>query len=230
MSARPNLATVLSFLSSLKRHNNRDWFEAHRADYDAARAEFEGFVAELILELCEIERLDGVKPKECIRRIYRDIRFSANKTPYKTHMAAEIAAGGTKATKLPYYIHLAPKNGSIIAGGLYSPSTADLIRFRQAIAHDAKPFKRIVGAPAFKRHYGVLDGDRLKTAPKGFAREHPDIDLLRLTEIVAWEEVPDAAVTRPGFAKYVVTAFVAMKPFLDYLNHTTGRAGLNIRA
>ncbi len=143
MTLRPNLAGVLSYLSALKRHNNREWFEAHRSDYETARGEFEAFVDGLIHDLCEFERLDGVKPKECIRRIYRDIRFSANKTPYKTHMSAEIVAGGTKATRLPYYIHLSPKNGSIIAGGLYHPSTADLVRFRQAIASDARPFKRI---------------------------------------------------------------------------------------
>src|SRR5690348_8570722 len=218
-----NLGPVLDYLAALKRHNKRDWFEAHRAEYEAARTTFESFVADLILSLSKIDRLGGVKPRECIRRIYRDIRFSPDKTPYKTHMSAEIAPGGTKARRLAYYVHVAPKNGSLVAGGLYQPESADLVRFRQALAGNPKRFKRVIENREFKKHFGVLDGDRLKTAPKGFARDHPDINLLRLTEIVAWEEFSDANARRPAFAGDVIASFAALKPFLDYLNEVTGK-------
>src|ERR1051326_7322017 len=125
-----DLKPVLDFLRDLKQNNNKAWFEEHRAAYDTARAHFENFIDQLINEYGRIEALGGISAKDCIMRIYRDTRFSKDKSPYKTNMSANIAPGGKKSTSLGCHLHLQPQNESIIAGGLYMPTPEQLARFR----------------------------------------------------------------------------------------------------
>ncbi len=215
-----DLKPVLEYLSELRDNNERGWFESNRTAYQTAKKQFEAFIDLLIDELGAFEDLADVSAGDCIFRIHRDVRFSKDKSPYKSHMAAAIAPGGRKSTRLAYYVHLEPFDNSIIAGGLHMPSAEQIGRFREAIGRDAGPFKAIVGNEEHRSFYGPIDGEngKLKTAPQGYSRSHPEIELLRLKEVVAVHHITDQAVLAPDFAAHAVDAFVALKPFLDYLN------------
>ena len=222
MSQATDLNPVLTFLSKLAKNNNRPWFEAHRPEYERARLLFEGFVQELIDGIGEFEDMRGVAAKDCIMRIYRDIRFSKDKSPYKTGMGASIGAGGKKAFRFRYYLHVQPGGDSMVAGGLHEPEPRQIAAFRAAVSRNARPFKAVVGAPAFKRYFGELGGEKLKTAPQGYDRTDPEIELLRLKEIVAVHKLSDTAVNGRGLSAHVVKVCAAMKPFLDYLREVAG--------
>ncbi len=172
-----NLKPVLDFARALHDNNNKPWFEAHRAQYDEARACFEDFVQEIIIGIDRFDPLPGLRPADCIYRIHRDIRFSKDKSPYKDYMSAVIAPGGRKATRSPYYIHLSPGH-SMLAGGAHQPTREQLALFREEIAAGAPELHRIVSAPAFRRYFGELTGERLKTAPRGYPQDHPQIEWL----------------------------------------------------
>ncbi len=213
-----NFSPVLNFLDELGRHNARDWFEKNRPVYESARQTFDAFIDHLIDTFRSSDNLLGLTAKECVTRIYRDIRFSKDKTPYNTSLSAIIAPGGKKSTHQGYYISLAPHGQTLVAGGLHMPAPEQLARFRQAIARDAAAFKSVTGNRTFIQNFGKISGERLKTAPKGYDRNHPDIDLLQLKEVTVLHYFPDQEVLSPGFPEQVVTVFRAMKPFLDYLN------------
>ncbi len=213
-----DLKPVLDFLSGLKGHNNKAWFEEHRAAYDTARTHFENFVDQLISEYGEVEDLGGITAKDCVMRIYRDTRFSKDKSPYKTSMSATIAPGGKKSTSLGYHLHMQPNDETLIAGGLYMPTPEQLARFRIAIDQDATPFKAIINDKEFKKYFGVLEGEKVKTVPQGYRRDHPEIELLRFKQVVVVHRLSDQIVLSHRFSTHVIKAFTAMKPFLDYLN------------
>jgi uncharacterized protein (TIGR02453 family) len=213
-----NLAPVLDFLSELEKNNARPWFEDHRDGYLIAKDLFEDLVNEVIAEYRPVENLGGLSAKDCVMRIFRDMRFSKDKLPYRTSMAASIAAGGRKSGRIPYYLHLEPHNRSMIAGGLYMPEPEQITRFREAVSRRPESFKAIIDDPVFKQYFGSLDGDRLKTAPKGFAPDHPEIQLLRLKNVVAAHALTDEAVLADGLTTHIVKGFTALKPLLDYLN------------
>ena len=218
MSNELDLKPVFDFLSGLQRNNNKIWFEENRSDYENAKAIFESFVDELIVRFGKVEDLKDVTAKDCIMRIYRDVRFSKDKSPYRTNMGAMIAAGGKRSARMGYYLHLAPHTESMIAGGLYQPETSQLNKFRSVIDRDARPFKAIINDKKFRQYFGSMDGEKLKTAPQGYDRDHPEIELLRLKQIVAIHHLTDEIVLSPKFSGHVVNVFTAMKPFLDYLN------------
>jgi len=213
-----NLKPVLSFLTDLHENNNKAWFDQNRARYEAARARFEELVEYFIAEINAFEDLGAVSAKDAIFRINRDIRFSKDKTPYKTNFGADIVAGGRKSGKLGYYIHLSPPNQSFVAGGMHMPMPEQLTKFRRAIDRDASAFKKITGNKNFVGYFGTIDGERLRTAPQGYSRDHPEIDLLRLKEVTVGHRFTDKQVLSRAFPEDAVQAFKAMKPFLDYLN------------
>jgi uncharacterized protein (TIGR02453 family) len=213
-----DLKPVLDFLSALKGHNNKDWFEEHRAAYETARTHFENFVDQLISEYGEVEDLGGITAKDCIMRIYRDTRFSKDKSPYKTNMSATIAPGGKKSTRLGYHLHMQPNDETLVAGGLYMPTPEQLSRFRMAIDQDAAPFKAILEDRDFKKYFGRLEGEKVKTVPQGYRRDHPEIELLRFKQVVVVHRLTDEIVLSPRFSTQMIKTFTAMKPFLDYLN------------
>jgi uncharacterized protein (TIGR02453 family) len=218
MSDPTDLQPVLEFLKGLQKNNNKAWFDKHRPAYEEARNHFEAFVDELIVGLGALEDLGGVTAKDSVMRIYRDIRFSPDKSPYKTHMAASIGPGGRKAPGQKYYLHIEPHDASIVAGGLHDPDSAQLSKFRAAIGREARRFKSTVSHADFKRFFGAVEGEKLKTSPQGFDRNHPEIELLRLKSVVAVHRLPDKEVLSPKFGEHAIQAFTAMKPFLDYLN------------
>ena len=220
MRASVDLKPTLTFLGDLKRNNNKAWFDANRARYEDAKGRFESFVDALITELDKFENLGGVTAKDSTFRINRDILFSKDKTPYKTNMSADIAPGGRKSGKHGYYIHLAPGGETMLAGGMYMPTPEQLSKFRAVIAADAKPLKGITGNRTFVKTFGSLDGDRLKTAPKGFPADHPEIELLKLKQLVVAHRFSDREVLAPTFIGEMTGTCKALKPFLDYLNAT----------
>jgi len=220
MSASLDLNPVLSFLAQLKENNERPWFQEHRAEYDLARQRFELLVGRLIEEFSAFEPLAGVSPEECMMRIYRDVRFSKDKSPYRTAFGASIGPGGRKSSSFSYYFQLGSHGESMIAGGLYDPAPEQLARFRSAIDSDPGPFKTVIGAPEFIYYYGTVGGERVKTVPQGYSRDHPEIELLRFKQVVVMHSWADEAVIVPGFTSEVVTAAKALKPFLDFLNAT----------
>ena len=197
---------------------HKSWFEEHRADYELARARFESFVDQLIRKYGGIEDLGGITAKDSVMRIYRDTRFSKDKSPYKTNMGATLAPGGKRSSRLGYHLHIQPGDQSLIAGGLYMPSPEQLARFRKAIDQDATPFKAILREKEFKKYFGVLEGEKVKTVPQGYSGEHPEIELLRFKQAVVVHHLSDAIVLSPRFGTHAIKVFTAMKPFLDYLN------------
>src|SRR5581483_11322518 len=218
MKPSVNLTPVLTFLGDLEKNNNKAWFDANRARYEQARAHFEEFVQLLIAEINTFDDLGALSAKECIFRINRDIRFSKDKSPYKTNFGALISPGGKKSSRQGYYMHLAPHNQSFVAGGLYMPSSEQLTKFRQAIDRDAAPFKKIIRAKNFVQSFGPLEGANLATAPKGYAQDHPEIELLRLKEVTIGGRLSDQEILAPDVVQHTARLFKTMKPFLKYLD------------
>jgi len=223
MNTQLDLRPVMRFLRALKGNNNRDWFESHRAEYHVARSQFEGYIATLIRDLARTESLRGVTPKDCIFRLNRDLRFSKDKTPYKPYMSAYIAPGGRKSRRLGYYVHIEPGNHSILGGGLHEPEAKELAAWRSSISHDSRTFKEITSSKEFRKLFGEVRGERLKTAPKGYPKDHPDLDLLRLKRVTVWRAISDQAITSPQLLRMTHDTFKAMKPFLRYLDNLRQR-------
>ena len=221
MATTYDLGLVLDFLDGLSRNNQKAWFEEHRPAYEAARDVFYRFVDGLIDEFRASDRLEGLSAKDCVPRIYRDIRFSKDKSPYKTNMGALIAPGGWRSTHLGYYVSLAPRAQSMVAGGLHQPAPEQLNRFRQAIDQKADAFKKLTRAKAFVETFGVIEGERLKTAPQGYDRAHPEIALLQLKQVTVVHHFSDQDVLARDFSGQVTGACRVMRPFLDYLERVT---------
>jgi uncharacterized protein (TIGR02453 family) len=224
-------ADTLKFLRDLAKHNDRDWFQDHRSAYESARGDFEGWIERLIHELSEFDpSVSGLSAKKCIFRIHRDIRFSKDKSPYKTHFGAHLSVHSTDFhDHAGYYVHIEPKL-SMLGGGAYMPSPKWLAAIRSALDRDSKPFRKILKAPSFQRWFGTLEGEALKTVPKGFAADHPDLDLLKHKSFLAIHRPKDADLSSPNFLGEAVKAFKALKPLNDFLNaaaagvHGEGRA------
>ena len=213
-----DLARVLDFLNELRLHNDKTWFDQHRPAYEVARDTFVRFVDGVIADFRTSDRLQGLTAHDCIFRSNRDVRFAKDKSPYKTNFGAMIAPGGRKSTRLGYYVSLEPQGNSLIAGGWYMPDPQHLARFRQAIDRDARDLKKIMRAKAFVEYFGTIAGEKLKTAPQGYARDHPEIELLRLKQITVMQHVSDEDVLAANFPRRVVTVCRAMRPFLDFLD------------
>ncbi|HWA06652.1 MAG TPA: DUF2461 domain-containing protein, partial [Ignavibacteria bacterium] len=177
--------STIDFLKKLKKNNNRDWFNANKKLYEDARYDFEVFVFELIQKIAEFdETVSGLEPKDCMFRIYKDVRFSKDKTPYKTNFGAAINKGGRKLSIAGYYIHISPTE-YFLGSGLYMPSPEKLLAVRNNISAKSAKFKSIVEGKEFKKNFGKLwNGDTLKTVPKGFDKEHPMGEYLKLKSFI----------------------------------------------
>jgi len=217
MKATIDLTPTLDFLDELRVHNHKAWFDQNRPAYEVAREAFERFIAAIIDEFRAANQLRELAAKDCIFRMNRDVRFSKDKSPYKTNFGALIGPGGRKSMQDGYYISIEPRGQSLIAGGWYMPQGPQLAKFRKAIDRDASELKKIMRAKAFVQHFGTLEGEKLKTAPQGYDREHPEIELLRLKQITVMEHLSDEAVLAPDFPRRTVAACRAMRPFLNYL-------------
>ena len=219
------LKPLFTFLTGLAKHNDRPWFQERKATYDDLRARFEEDVEFWFQELKKIDpELAGPQGRKSVFRIYRDVRFSKNKDPYKTHFSVYFTASAGKEVDAPgYYLQLGPNGQTLIAGGLYQPDKTQLAAIRQEIDYHADELKALLAAPDFQRCFGALGGDRLKKAPAGYALDHPEIELLKHRSFVAAHELPDAAVLgHVDFRAHVVEVFRAMVPLAQFLRRAVG--------
>lgn len=210
-------ATTLHFLAELSRNNTREWFQAHRPRYEAAKAQFGSVIADLIVRIGDFEDLGPLTVRECSYRMARDIRFTHNKDPYKHWLAASFAKGGRRASVPDYYLHVEPGGRSFVGGGMWAPSPAELAAFRQEIDYSPRHLRAIIDAPAFVGTFGPPVGEQLKTAPRGYAKDHPDIALLRLSQCFFQHFFSDEAVMAADFTERVASVCRELKPYLDYL-------------
>ena len=213
---------IFAFLHDLRLNNNHEWFAAHRPEYDQARALFEDFIQGLIFRFDAVEPLGDLSAKDAIFRIHNDMRFAKNKPPYKSHFSAVLAPGGRHSLRLPYYIHIMPA-GSFLAGGAHMPTSADLQAIRTAIVEDPGPIEKVIEAPEFRKYFDGISGEMLKTAPRGYAPDHLQIELLRHKQFLVVHPLNDERVLEPDFADYALKVFAAMKPFFDYLQPFVGQ-------
>lgn len=222
-------ASTLEFLTDLRANNNRPWFNDHKERYQTEHGHMVEFAENLMARMNQQDVLEPMSGKKSLFRIYRDTRFSKDKTPYKGHFSGTLKRA-TALRRGGYYYHIEPNGGSIVAGGFWGPNSADLKRIREELAADAAPLRKIIAEPAFIKTFGELKGDQLKTAPKGFDRDHPNIDLIRYKQYVLIRNFTDAEVQQSNFLDKVVDTFVNMRPFLDYMTEvlTTDSNGVPI--
>jgi uncharacterized protein (TIGR02453 family) len=213
--------TTLAFLTDLKANNSKPWFDANRRTYEAAKADLVQTVTTLIGGLSQLD--PGIAdtpldPKKCIFRINRDVRFSNDKSPYKTNLGAWFNKGGKALNSAGYYLNIEPGN-CFVAGGLYMPDPALLATIRQEIDYNLPAFEAILNAPAFRQHFSGLNREEvLSRPPKGYAADNPAIEYLKLKSFTAWHRLPDEALLRPDFSSHVLSVFGALQPLVTYLN------------
>nr|WP_315247864.1 DUF2461 domain-containing protein [uncultured Flavobacterium sp.] len=220
--------STLDFLQQLKENNNKPWFEAHKQEYLIELNHIESFAEALLHELSKTDVLETSSGKKSVYRIYRDIRFSKDKTPFKTFWGGSYTRA-TAARRGGYYFHLEKEN-SFFAGGFWGPNAADLKRIRTELDHDSESFKKILNSKAFRNTFGTLQGEQLKTKPKGFDVDHPAIDLLRFKQFLIIKRFTDDEVLSPQFLEQALETMQNMRPFFDYMSEilTTDINGASI--
>ncbi|HZI68528.1 MAG TPA: DUF2461 domain-containing protein [Hanamia sp.] len=216
--------STLSFLKSLKKNNNKPWFDNNRDKYSTAKNNFEEFVASLLQNYSSIdEDLKGLAVKDCCFRINRDIRFSKNKTPYKISLSASFNRGGKKSIFAGYYFHLQPGGNSFVGGGLWRPEPNELKKLRQEIDYCLPEFKKIITATSFKKNYDELEREEnqvLVNVPKGYDKENPAADFLKMKSFVATKNLSDQEVLSPNLEKEIIKSFKALMPLVKFINRS----------
>lgn len=207
----------LTFLEDLKKNNNRDWFQANKPVYEKNHKELIAFADEVLAKLNEHDVIETESGKKSLFRIYRDVRFSKDKSPYKTHWSGGFKRAG-KLLRGGYYFHVQPGGNSMVGGGFWGPNKEDLQRIREEIATDASELREILADKTFVDTFGTLDGEQLKRAPKGFNPDHKDIDLLRYKQFIFSRSFTDKEVLAPDFTDKLDHAFQAMRPFFDFMS------------
>jgi uncharacterized protein (TIGR02453 family) len=214
-----NFEFILKFLKDLNKNNDRAWFEKHKPRYLEAKQSFEDFISELLKELTKMdEKLAGLDPKKLPFRIYRDVRFSKDKRPYKINMGAGFSPNGKLVQEPGYYIHIEPGNKSFLAGGIYMPDAANLAKVRQEIDYNATRLNKILKERLFKKHFGGFDEfDKLKTMPKGYPKDHPHIELLKLKSYIVTHAYTDKQVMDKKFIKTIAGQAKSIRPLIDFI-------------
>jgi uncharacterized protein (TIGR02453 family) len=216
MNLTYDLSLPLAFLKQIKKHNDRIWFADHKSQYEKAFGELIVFADKLLDELKKHDDIETSNGKKSLFRIYNDVRFSKDKSPYKLNLGG----GFRRATALRrggYYFHIQPGN-SFVAGGFWGPNASDLNHIRQHIAADPEPLTEITSSKTFKKTFGTLQGEQVKTAPRGYTSDHPAIDLLRYKQFIIRRDFSDEEVLDKNFHKKVSDTFQHMRPFLDYMS------------
>lgn len=210
---------ILQFLAELKENNNRDWFTANKYKYVHAKDIFDAFINELIPEIRSFDPLlDLITARDCTFRIYRDVRFSKDKSPYKPNMGAYIARGGKGSRLAGYYVHVEPGQ-SFLAGGIYMPQADVLKMIREEIYYNVEEFKQIIYNPKFKSVYGMIDDPtKLINAPKGFDKDFADIELLKYKSYAVMHSVPDSLISGEDYIGYAVKTFKELYPLNNFFN------------
>jgi uncharacterized protein (TIGR02453 family) len=204
--------SIFQFLRQLKENNNREWFASNKKAFQAEEQLAKAFFMAVNADLEKIDNLDKMQ----VFRIYRDVRFSKDKSPYKNHFSV----GFNRSKPLlrgGMYLHI-EDNASFVGGGFWEPNAADLFRIRKEIAIDASELRAIIAEETFQKYFKILQGDELKTAPKGFDKTHPAIDLLRKKQFLLTRSFTNEQVLSPKFQTEVLDTFKAMRPFFDYMS------------
>lgn len=210
--------STLIFLKDLKENNHREWFAENRNRYDESRTNFVEFCDELLSDLKVLQSsLLNTSIKDCIFRINRDIRFSKDKSPYKNHFSAAFGPNGRNSGKIDFYFQM-ESDRAFIGGGIWQPSPQNLARFRQEIDYNPEVLKSIIYDKTFLEYFGEPHGEKLKTTPKNYPADHPDIELLKFKEIFYTKEFTAREILNKDFRAQVVKACTYLKPYLDYVN------------
>jgi len=216
---------ALDFFKRLEKNNNREWFSENKKEFKAIEAQVKDCYTEIFNNLNKHDQVDKMK----VFRVYRDVRFSKDKTPYKTHF------GCSYHRKKPelrggYYVHIQPNNESFIATGFWEPHKDDLFRIRKEFEMDASEMRKIMGDKKFRTVWGDLVGDEVKTAPKGFSKDHENIDLIKKKMYIFTKKYSDKEVTSEDFLKNVDQSFKLIKPFFNYMSDvlTTDLNGVSL--
>jgi uncharacterized protein (TIGR02453 family) len=206
------LESAFNYLSQLKENNNREWFIANKPEFEKEQKNLKGFFGNLKNEL---EQIDSIEKMQ-IFRIYRDVRFSKNKTPYKSHFSAGFVRQKPNL-RGGYYLHI-EENATFVGGGFWEPNKEDLLRIRKELAIDAKELREIIKQKEFVKYFGSLEGEELKTAPRDFDKNHVNIDLIRKKQYIVTRKFTNKEVLSPEFEKEVILTFKAMRPFFNYMS------------
>lgn len=216
------LERIYSFLRELKQNNNREWFNDHKKAYDQVRVIFEAYTQQIINRIAVFDpTVMPVEVKDCVFRIYRDVRFSNNKLPYKTHMGAYINPKGRKSDGFGYYIHLEPGN-SLLGGGSIGLPTKQLTLIRESICERIDEYIDIVEDPEFKKYFSTVGEDFLKSAPKGFSKDYEYIDYLKCKEYICSYPISDDYVLKPTALDEIGLVFEQAKRYGDFINTALG--------
>ncbi len=213
--------TSVQFLKDLRKNNNKEWFDNNRKQYEQAKSDFERLTADVLERLGQTdETIAHLQPKDCLFRINRDVRFSKDKSPYKTNMGMSIARGGKKVNFPGYYFHFEP-GASFAAGGLWMPMAPELKKVRQEIDYNWEEFKKILESEEFKTVFGDLQKSgetSLSRPPKGYDATHPGIEYLKLKSFIASASVSDADILSTDLASKITAIFQALRPLIDFCN------------
>jgi len=216
--------SCLNLLEKLKQHNTREWFNSHKDEFLREQASIELFADALLAALNTHDMIETASGKKSLYRIYRDVRFSENKTPYKTNWSGYFRRAGT-SRRGGYYYHIEAGN-SFIAGGFWGPNPTDLKRIRDDIAFDDTPLRKIINSKTFIASFGILKGEQVKTTPRGFDASNPGIDLLRYKQFLLIRRFSDAEVLDDSFLQEAGKTFKNMRPFFNYMSEVLS-AGVN---
>jgi len=216
---------IFSFLNKLEKNNNRQWFTEHKPEFKSLEAAMKEFFDALSDKVKGHDEIEAVK----VFRIYRDVRFSKNKTPYKISFSSSLSRAGAKL-RGGYYTHIQPNGESFIAAGFWQPNKEDLLRIRKELELDARHFRKTITTKKFKSVWGDLAGDEVKTAPKGFNKEHVNIDLIKKKQFIFVRNFTDKEVLDMNFINEVNTSFKTIRPYFDLMSEvlTTNLNGESI--
>jgi uncharacterized protein (TIGR02453 family) len=208
--------SVFTFLKNVKKHNNRVWFNANKEIYLEQYESVIRFADDLIAKMNQHDKIETPSGKKAVFRIYRDVRFSKDKSPYKTHFGLHLSRSG-KSLRGGYYLHIEPGK-CFVGGGFWNPSPEDLKHIREQIALDPKPLRDILKSKSFKINFRKLEGDKLVNVPRGFEKDHPAADLLRYKQFLISKTIPESAILSPKGLDEMANQFRAMRPFFDYMS------------
>ncbi len=212
------METLMNFLTDLSRNNNREWFLENHQRYEESRDQMLFFTGVMIEEIRKFDpEIPPMNPKECLFRIFRDVRFSNDKRPYKTNMGSYIAPGGRKGNRAGYYFHIEP-GSSVIAGGLWCPEASPLRAVRFEILDNADEFRAILNDEKFRTYYPAIEGEKLKTAPKGFDKDFKDIELLQYKSYAFSTPLSDRQVLNGNLVDFSAGACRTLFPMNRFLN------------
>ncbi|CAM3523401.1 DUF2461 domain-containing protein [Flavobacterium gelidilacus] len=206
------LESTLSYLSQLKENNNREWFAENKLTFDKEQKNIKSFFTSIKQSLEEIDHIEKMQ----VFRIYRDVRFSKDKTPYKSHFSAGFVRQKPNL-RGGYYLHI-EENATFVGGGFWEPNKDDLLRIRKELAIDASELREIIEQKEFIKYFGSLEGEELKTAPRDFDKNHPNIDLIKKKQYLVTRKFTNKEVLSPEFEKEVIATFKAMRPFFNYMS------------